>query len=378
MIRREEICFRGPIMKRRVIYISILRFLLFFQAGCSIVTVDTGSLKDTPDVYLINPDDGPYSIEVIQRKDGSRDYWWEIESRVEQADTCRVKYHSLYSTNRFMVVQGKVGNTGNRYPVVLDTGSSQAVFVKDTHVLNNDLPIYPMETNKLDLNGYQLGLCHLPKLQIGNALLIDQPCFYLERNVKLGLFGLAIVKDNFKDDSIIVGLPALQQFKYIMFDSVKKEVEFSHSKLFRAEKLQLWEQHSFIIEEDFHGNAFLFVRIPISGKQIELKLDTGSGRGLAISEDLWQGIRGEIHDVKLRKQRDIYPYIGSLACERGVIPKLRVGNRMVKNAKVSIFPNESKLLEQNEGLIGMQLFRDTVMVLDFERNIMWVKNQEAK
>ena len=360
---------------RRLIYISILRMFLCFQAGCSMVAVNSQSLEDTPDVCLIKPNDGPYSIEVIQRRDGSRDYLWEIDSRIEQAETCRVRYHRLYSTSRFMVVEGKVGNTGNTYPIVLDTGASQAVFVKDNHVMENNLPIYPMETNKLDLNGHHLGLCHLPKLQIGSASLVNQPCFYLEPKAKPELFGLSIAKDNSTDDSIIVGLPALRQFKYIIFDSVRKEVEFSHGELFEPGESQLWEQYSFSIEEDFHGNTFLFVTILIAGKETELLLDTGSGRGLAISEDLWEGIRERIHDLKLRKKRDLYPYIGSLVCKRGVIPKLQVGDRTVKNAKISIFPNNSPLMEESEGLLGMQYFQDTVMVLDFERNLMFVKNQ---
>lgn len=355
---------------RRVIYSSILRLFLCFQAGCSMVAVNNQSLEYTTD--------GPYSIQVIQRRDGSRDYRWEIDSRIEQVGTCRVKYHRLYSTNRFMVVEGTIGNAGNRYPVVLDTGASQAVFVKENHVLENNLQIYPMESVKLDLNGHHLMLCHLPKLQIGSAALVNQPCFYLERNVKLKFFGLSIAKDDFKDNPVIVGLPALRQFKYIVFDSVKNEVEFSRNELFEIGQPQLWEKYYFVIEEDFHGNTFLFVRIPIAGKATVLQLDTGSGRGLAISEYLWEEIRERIPDLKLRKDRDLYPYIGSLVCKRGVIPKLKVGDRTVKNAKISIFPNDSPLVQDCDGLLGMQYFQDTVIVLDFQRNLMWVKNHKGR
>jgi hypothetical protein len=50
--------------------------------------------------------------------------------------------------------------------------------------------------------------------------------------------------------------------------------------------LDLWTQYPFEIEEDLGGNVFLFVKIPIAGEEIELQLDTGSGRGLAITEEL--------------------------------------------------------------------------------------------
>jgi hypothetical protein len=43
------------------------------------VVVNSQSLEGTHDVYLIDPNDGPYSKEVIQRLDGSRDYLWLLE-----------------------------------------------------------------------------------------------------------------------------------------------------------------------------------------------------------------------------------------------------------------------------------------------------------
>lgn len=363
-------------MMIRVVLSSIVLPLLCFQNGCSTIALKATSLKDRTDMPLIDPNDGPYSIEVIRRNDGSRDYLWQIDSRIVQDNTCRVKYHNLYSASRFMVVDGAVQNTGNRYPIVLDTGASQPIFVKDTHILENKLAIYPIKTNKL--NGHNLGLCHLPELQIGSVTLTDWPCLYIEPRTKLGLLGFSIAGDSSQDRAIIVGLPALREFKYIAFDSIGKEVEFSYNELFEPKKSQLWEQYPFSIEEDFHGNAFLFVTIPIAGEQIELQLDTGSGRGLAIAEELWEHIHAKIPNVKLRKATDSYPYFGRLACRRTVIPELGLGHRTIKNAKISIFPNESPLMDQGQGFLGMQHFHDTVIVLDFERNLMWVKDPQGQ
>jgi hypothetical protein len=275
-----------------------------------------------------------------------------------------------------MVVEGRVGDGGKRYPVVLDTGASQSIFVKDTHVLDNKLPIYPMQTNKAGLNGFSLGLCHLPELQIGNVALVDWPCLYLERHTKPELFGLSIAQDDIKDDSIIVGLPVLQEFKYVLFDNIRKEAEFSYNELFLPGEPGLWEQYPLSIEEDFRGNAFLFVSIPICGEEIELQLDTGSGRGLAIRDELWEKMCEKIHNVKLKDGRDLYPYIGRLSCKRGIIGKLEMGKRIVKNVEISVFPNDSPLVKGCQGLLGMQCFQDTVMVLDFESKLMWVKNPQ--
>lgn len=129
-----------------------------------------------------------------------------------------------------------------------------------------------------------------------------------------------------------------------------------------------------LIEEDLRGNAFVFVQIPIGGKKAEPQLDTGSGRGLAISEELWEEVREGIGDVELRNNSELYPYIRRLACKRGVIGELEVGERTVKNAKISVFPSNSPLVEDCDGLLGMQYFRDTVMVLDFDGELLWVKS----
>jgi len=358
----------------RVILSGLLTLILCFQAGCSTYLARGGSLEKRAGIDLIDPNDGPYSIEVIQRNNGERDYFWDIESKIVQENTCRIKYHKLYSTTGFMVVEAEVVNSKTRYPVVLDTGASQAVFVKVIHILENKLSIYPMETGRVDLNGYRLGLCHLPKLRIGNATLANWPCLYLEPNTNISLLGLSIAKDNSKGNVILVGLPAMRTFKYIMFDSISREAQLSLNNVFDPNEWDLWERYPFSIEEDFHGNAFLFVELPIAGKQTELQLDTGSARGLAVSEGLWKQMQPKIHTGTMRKGNELYPYIGRLQCRRGVIPKLEVGHRTVENAMISIFPNDSPLVEDCQGLLGMQYFQNTVMVLDFERNLMWINH----
>jgi hypothetical protein len=377
LTRTKSIIRRGVSVQKRLL-IVLLALGLGTTAGCSIYTAgyNTESLTNRPDIRLIDPNNGPYSIKVILRDDGRRDYSWEIDSQIEQANPCRVKYHRLYATRGFMVVEGRVGDGGRKYPVVLDTGASQAIFVKDTHVLDNKLPIYPMQTDKAGLNGFNLGLCHLPELQIGNTALVDWPCLYLEQHTKLALFGLSIAQDDVKDDSIIVGLPVLQEFKYVLFDNIKKEAEFSYNELFEPGETGLWKQYPLSIEEDFRGNAFLFVSIPVCGEEIELQLDTGSGRGLAIREELWEKMCEKIQNVKLKNGGDLYPYIGRLLCKQGIIGKLEMGERTVKNVEISVFPNDSPLMKGCRGLLGMQCFQDTVMVLDFENKLMWVKNPQ--
>jgi len=347
---------------RRIILSSLLALFLLLQAGCQTVIVNGKRLEGMAGIRLIRPDDP-----------ANRSYWakdiysGQIDGSTKQQDPCRIKYHSSYSVNRWMAVEGRLNN-GAKYPVVLDTGASIALFVNDIHIMENKLEIYPLKSNNNDSVGW--GRCHLPELYMGQVTLTNWPCFYREQHTEVQLLGLPLAKGK----AIIAGLAALRRFKYIAFDSVREEVEFSLDEVFNPDYSDLWTQYSYSIEEDLGGNVFLFVKIPIAGEEIELQLDTGSGRGLAVAEELWEAMRNKIQHVKLRRGRDLYPYIGSLACKRGVVPKLEVGNRTVREARISVFPNDSPIMNGCSGLLGMQYFQDTVMVLDFERNLMWVKN----
>ena len=353
---------------RKLIVSSLLILSLFLQPGCQTVVVSNKRLEGMADIRL-----------MCQNDPNNRLYWakdihssnWECSSQIDsdtkQQTPFRIKYHSSYSANRWMAVEGRL-SSGRKYPVILDTGASIALFVNDIHIMENKLAIYPLESHSSEPAGW--GMCYLPELHIGQVTFVNWPCFYREQHTEVQLLGLPIANGK----AVIAGLVALRRFKYIAFDSVRKEVEFSLEEAFNPGQSDSWSQYSFAIEEDLGGNAFLFVKIPIAGEKTELQLDTGNGRGLSISEELWEKISKKIQHIELRKGTDLYPYIGRLVCKRGVISKLEVGDRIVKNAKISVFPNDSPIVEQCSGLLGMQYFQNTIMVLDFERNLMWVKN----
>jgi len=279
----------------------------------------------------------------------------------------RVKYHPSYRRNRWMVVEGTLDG-GRTYPVILDTGASPALFINDIHVAENRLAVHPLSAE--DSPSGPAGTGRLAKLQIADFALLNWPCYYLAQHPETQLFGLTVARDK----AIIAGVPALRRFRYIAFDNVTQEVEFSLKETFECGQFQQWSRHPLTIEEDFGGNAYLFVEISLAGEPVRLQLDTGSGRGLAITEATWQQIFPRVHSVNLSQTKELYPYIGRLDCRRGIIPRLRIGGRIVSRAEVSVFPDDSPLLEQCAGMLGMQCFQDTILVLDFQRSQMWVKN----
>ena len=72
---------RPAIWKKLLVLLPALGFL----AGYSVhpfwyAATNSIGLENRAGVRLIDPNDGPYSIEVIRRNDGSRDYWWEIDN----------------------------------------------------------------------------------------------------------------------------------------------------------------------------------------------------------------------------------------------------------------------------------------------------------
>ncbi|MFC1781708.1 pepsin/retropepsin-like aspartic protease family protein [Planctomycetota bacterium] len=363
----------------RVVLISLLcLFLCCIQSGCS-SKITSSTIKNISDsneqlsVRLMCTNIETVSTQVKEKEESNK-FFKSTESHPnDQGKSCRIKYHKLYNTNRYMVVEGKIGSKGNRYPVVLDTGASQPIFLNVTHVSDNKLPVFPLTNNNADLNGYNLGLCYLSSLELGDMLLTNRQCFYLKPRETANLFGVSIAGSS-GGDAVILGLPMLREFNYVVFDNIWKEAEFSYNKSFSPDETGIWDKYPISIEEDFHNNVFLFIEICIAGEPTELQVDTGSGRGLAVSETLWTNISRNIPNIELKESKDYYPYIGRLDCRRGVIPKLQFGNRSLWDAQVSVFPDDSPLVSESEGLIGMKYFEDTVIALDFERSLMWVRN----
>ncbi|MBN2183177.1 MAG: hypothetical protein JW715_14795 [Sedimentisphaerales bacterium] len=366
---------------RFVIFCSLIGLICFFGSGCAVgpilhVQADDINSKETAEVRLLRSDGRTNLSENLLHDYINPDVVHNSSTQIPEHKICRIKYHEQYYKNRYMVVEGRIGLQGRRYPVVLDTGASQPIFLNVTHVLDNKIPIYSMEGAVSELNGHRLGLCYLPLLEIGEIVFTNRPCFYLEPPETLSLFGIQIASRNPNSDTVILGLPVLREFNYVMFDNIDNEVEFSYNETFKVSDESLWERYPLSIEEDFHGNVFLFVWISIADENIELQFDTGSGRGLAVGEKLWQQISSEIKELALKKGKDFYPYIGRLECKRGIIERFKVGDRVIKNAEISIFPDDSPLLDECDGLLGMQYFRDTEVILDFERSLLWVKKQD--
>ncbi|MCK4825827.1 hypothetical protein KA005_59310 [bacterium] len=366
---------------RKLFFNCLLGLFFCLPAGCALqpirlVVVKGTKLEGRADIPLIDPNDpnSPYTIEFSQEDNGNRMTISQPKGgMIKLKRTCRIKYSRLYNivTPR-IVIEGKVKRTGKKYPIAVDTGCVYPLVVHDIHVQENKLAILPLVNGRGD--SIRAGFCYLPELQIGKMTLVNLLCCYKERHAELQVFGLPIARVK----EILLGLDALKGFKYILFDGISKEVEFSPKSIFEPETPSLWSRYSFAIKKGLLKQDFIFVKIPIAGEEMELIYDTAGGCGLLIRERVWKNVRKSIPNVKLKTSALFVPARGGwISCKKVVIRELYVGKRKVKNAIVSVVPNDSQFPDfQNcQGLLGMQYFRDTIIVLDFERNLMWVKNK---
>jgi hypothetical protein len=343
--------------------------------GCSIQPVDWVSVKGEnltgrPEIPLLDPNDPNEPFEV-EKKVGNGDFnYITMKARIELNNTCRIKYHWLYYLiSGRMVVEGRLGSNGKKYPILLDTGCPVTCVVTDRHVIENKLPIYHLGNNPT--YSADMGLCKIPELRIGKMTMVDLPCLYIEKRDAVQIFGVTIAYD----ESMLIGLQILQAFKYVMFDNVNREVEFSPREIFEPAHPQLWKSYPFVIKEKASDNNAIFVTMTVAGEKVELYLDTGSGQGLQFSEQMWEKLRGKIPVAKLRNGNFRTAFLENYTCKKGVIKELDIGGRTIKNIEITVLPNDNPTNLQT--LLGMKCFRDTIMVLDFERNLMWVKTSGA-
>jgi len=367
-------------MKARIVLLYFLLCLAFLP-GCSLivrkVVVKGKSIAGMRNLPRIDPNDPNCIISSIKIVDTQEGRKFKVEFRENdfainmRESPCRVKYKKRTGPMSYnIVVEGELAGRSRRYPINIDTGQPYFIVVSDIHILENNLPIY-------NNPGKQNGICLLPDLHIGKLTLSNLLAKYYFKHSEIQLFGLPIKKDK----EILVGLSLLQRFKYVAFDSINKEVEFSTAQSFHPEDRTLWSRYPFSKLSDSKGIPRIFVEIPIAGRNMNLAFDTAGQGALFTTEKIWKQTQKRLHNVKKSTKSVFAPFMGGNIRSRVVtVKELNVGDRIVKNAFVAIVPNGTSISESMknmEGLLGMQCFADTTVVLDFERDLMWVKNNRA-
>ncbi len=294
--------------------------------------VKTGTKVDIAVTYVVKP-----SIREIDTGDNK---------------TFSVKYHRCMIHSAPQVYIPVEFPNGRKYIAYLDTGFNSIIILTSDIVVDNNLVVIPI-----------CGACQIPILNIGQAQIKDATVFYDEQQWQFRVLNIPL----YKHSAIILGRDFIKSFGYVMFDNVKKEVVFSKNGTFLPEYPHLWISYPFI--EDPNAGNTIMVKIPINGNILDIAFDScGGDPGLVLNKSHWQAIKNDLNIKKLVNS-NITIWAGDhWPCKKATVSKISIGEKIIKNAEVNIDENPEHL-----SIFSLGYFQDSVVVLDFVNNLLWIK-----
>ncbi len=350
-------------MKRFVLVSLLLSFVLMQICGCSIDTYKTARISKNPSLARIDVNNLPFDMQIERLPDNHINILILGSPKIEPGagKTFSIKYHnSLLHSSPQVYVPVEFPN-GRKYVAYVDTGCDLPVWLTSDIVVKNKLAILPVMSSA-DI-GFS-GLCHIPSLKFGPAQIRDAVGFYIEQQWHLRFMNITF----YKHPDIMFGREFLKSFDYILFDNVNKEVGFSMDGAFKPQKGEEWESYSFSTDPAVHSDTIM-VKMPIAGQVLEVAFDSGGGKpGLDLNKSHWQAIEKNL-TVKRLVDTQITIWQGDRwPCIKATVSEISIGPKILKNADVIIDDNPEHL-----SVISLGYFQDTVVVLDYVNNLMWIK-----
>jgi hypothetical protein len=348
---------------------------IFIVCGCSYRPVNTPNLCDDPIVRLIDPNNGPFVIEQPRGPDPNKGETrtlpgikWKptrISPSPKNIRTFTAKYNSreFQLTGRVAI---PVRMPGVRvYSALLDTGCPYQIYINDAVVRDCDLAVFPL--GKHSETGSLTGLCEISSIEFANVTVKNPFCWYDQRQWQFRVFGIPL----YRHRTILIGLGLMRGFSYILFDNVKQQVEFNPEDAFKPEDSSQWISLPFVIENT--DNRRIMIDISLAGSPVHVEFDTGTFNSLILQNATWERLKDglEVHggaDGKLRTSQ-----YGDLPCRRCVLPELHIDQAILQDVRVNILPDNSPFARNVEGIIGLACFKETVVVLDFRNNLLWLR-----
>jgi hypothetical protein len=312
-------------------------------------------------VKLLDPNRGGFEIQRPDSNSGKTAVNWKGTVINYKSDKCRVKH--LGTSN--LKIMGTLKN-GREYPVVIDSGNPRAMEITDTIVLEARIEVFPLE----GLGERTGGLCHLGQVKIGEMTIVHPPCTYSLTHYEKRRMGLT----TWKEKQINMGLKLMRSFAYILVDNISGEVEFSGKPVFDPGPNGIWTSYPMKIEPDRNSDERLMVDIPIAGQSRHVVFDTGSS-DLVVARSVWEQISPAFRIVK-RVRRRLKMTHGFEPCNRITVQRLRVGDISLNKPFVEVLGDDNPYGEKFI-LLGMDIFKNTVVVLDFEKELLWIEGRAA-
>lgn len=353
-------------MKTAVSRILIIAAAICFS-GCSILFQPALVANKHVDRWpVIDPND--YNIHVTKQADGSKEYGFTFEAGFDDEKQILPYWRGISSFPNPAVVRGELN--GKAYDVIFDTGNNLGVFIEDVQINEHHLGVLFFNEENNAAGG---GLAIVDSLKAGPLTFENYPCNFLSQHAEFRLLGILPV---YRYRWIAMPIQLISKFSYIEYNQIDRELCISREAPFAVEDTSAWITVPFEIDE-----RRILVRSSIEGIPMTLFLDTGSDSELELAgaavEPLFEK-RTDFAKARKRTGATYAPYAGGMAKVRKFTAKnLRWADHDVRNVEIfyrkKFSPQDQFPSEGTDGTIGLGLFRKTVMVLDFQNNLMWVK-----
>lgn len=340
--------------------------------GCRYTLTTTPAFSETSGVRRIDPNHGPFTIVEADATEpnASRVVSWKpirITTGLSDGQPYDVHADALrYHLGGNHYVRVKIPG-GRKYWAVLDTGFAHYLYVNDVVIQECNLAVYPLGGNRA--TRAPTGLCEVPDLRLGQVLIESPPCVYEQRHWRDTIGGIPV----WRHGTILLGLRFMRSHAYVRFDNPRHTVTFNPRQAFEPDAPSRWACLPFVLEEVDHDLRML-VDLAIEDQTIRVQFDTGGGKpGLRLRQSAWDraGHRLDARYVGSRRFRNLQ--LGEFRSQRYLASALNVGPIRVRNAQIDVVPEENSTVQGFEGVLSLHYFRNTTVVLDFRRNLIWIR-----
>ena len=351
------------------------------SGGCSYGPVNTASVLTDRGVERIDPKDGPFVIETVHRAgdDGNEPeeigaIRWKktrVGGSLSRDRGLWLKYKPWYFHLFSQPAVEVEMPGGHRCTALLDTGCTRAVYVSDLVVRQSDLAVFPMGEHSD--TGCGQGYCHIPAMRLGTVTVENPPCWYEQRHWQLRVLGVPL----YRHKTMLIGMGMISKFSHVLFDNANRRVRFSPHDRFEPGESSRWVRVPFLIERD-NGGPRMMVDLSLGGHEVRAEFDTcGAKPGLILRSDVWDRVADSVNARGGRKALLPSYQDGWYWCRRYRLRELQMGDLVLENMKVDVLPAESEFGQDFEGLLTLDAFRKTAVVLDFAQNVLWIRNGEC-
>lgn len=343
---------------------SIISLIVLLIAGCSLE--QTKPRDPSAEIHnLPHLDPNALGIRIKKSIDYNELLVSSPHTEIRLSEPTRVGYNKFFFDfdGQKIVVPGTMSN-GRRYDIWLDTGCAEPMLVNTPILLENDLPVYPLFTDPC--TGIASGISHVSSLAIGDAVILNAPCVYLQMQWQFRLLTIPLMQQKL----VLLGVPVISKFDYVLFDNIKKQVEFSPSGPYKPADDSRWSKYPMRVTE-----GRITVELPVQNQTLFLYFDTCARDAMWLREDTWKKLEPRLGPVTFQKGVLTSLYPSRVHCRKAELKEVNVANVSIKNTEILILDRDNIVFPDDT--IGMTFFKNTVVVLDFNQNFMWIKNNES-